>query len=94
VTTFDARRGWGTVTDSAGVEFEFHATAIADGSRRIDPGTNVGFAVVAGHRGRYEARDVTVVSEAARPGGSSGSTGSIGSIGSSGGGSASHHEPA
>jgi cold shock CspA family protein len=81
VTTFDARRGWGTVTDSAGAEFEFefHATAIADGSRRIDPGASVCFAVVPGHRGRYEARDVTVVSEAA---------------GSSGGGSASHQEPA
>jgi cold shock CspA family protein len=88
VTTFDARRGWGTVTDSAGAEFEFHATAIADGSRQIDPGTSVGFAVVAGHQGRYEARDVTVVSGAA------GSSGSTGSTGSTGGGSASHHEPA
>jgi cold shock CspA family protein len=88
VTAFDARRGWGTVTDSAGAEFEFHATAIADGSRRIDPGTNVGFAVVPGHRGRYEARDVTVVSEAVWAAGSSGWSGS------SGGSSASHHEPA
>ena len=85
MTAFDARRGWGTVTDSAGAEFEFHATAIADGSRRIDPGTNVGFAAVAGHQGRYEARDVTVVSGAA---------GSSGGSGGSGGGSASHHEPA
>jgi cold shock CspA family protein len=88
VTAFDARRGWGTVADSAGAEFEFHATAIADGSRRIDPGTNVSFAVVPGHQGRYEARDVTVVSEAAWAAGSSGSSGS------SGGDSASHHEPA
>jgi cold shock CspA family protein len=88
VTTFDARRGWGTVSDSAGAEFEFHATAIADGSRRIDPGTNVGFAVVAGHRGHYEARDVTVLSGAA--GSSGGSAGSAGSAE----GSASHHEPA
>ena len=79
MTTFDARRGWGTVTDSAGAEFEFHATAIVDGSRRIDPGTNVGFAIVPGHRGRYEARELTVLSGPAGP---------------SGEGSASHHEPA
>ena len=88
MTTFDARRGWGRVTDSAGVEFEFHATAIADGSRRIDPGTNVGFAVVPGHRGRYEARDVTVVSGAAGAGGAGGAGGAAGA------GGASHQEPA
>jgi cold shock CspA family protein len=62
VTSFDARRGWGTVTDSEGAEFEFHATAVVDGSRRIDPGASVGFAVVPGHRGRYEAREVAVLS--------------------------------
>jgi cold shock CspA family protein len=61
VTTFDARRGWGTVTDSEGTEFEFHATAIADGSRLIEPGTEVSFNVVAGHRGRYEARGLSVL---------------------------------
>ena len=84
MTTFDARRGWGTVTDSAGAEceFEFHATAIVDGSRRIDPGVSVGFAVVPGHRGRYEAREVTVL------------PGATGATGGGGGVSASHHEPA
>ena len=61
MTSFDARRGWGRVTDSKGAEFEFHATAIVDGSRRIDPGTSVGFCIVPGHRGRYEARGLTVV---------------------------------
>jgi cold shock CspA family protein len=61
VTEFDARRGWGTVTDPVGVEFEFHATAIADGSRRIDPGAEVCFSVVPGHRGRYEARELSVI---------------------------------
>jgi cold shock CspA family protein len=59
ITAFDARRGWGTVTDPEGTEFEFHATAIADGSRLIDPGTEVRFAVAAGHRGRYEARGLS-----------------------------------
>jgi cold shock CspA family protein len=59
VTAFDARRGLGTVTDAAGVEFEFHATAIVDGSRLIDPGTEVTFCLVPGDRGRYEARDLS-----------------------------------
>jgi cold shock CspA family protein len=61
VTEFDARRGWGTVADPAGVEFEFHATAIADGSRQIDPGAEVCFSVAPGHRGRYEARELSVI---------------------------------
>jgi cold shock CspA family protein len=61
VTSFDPRRGWGTVTDSVGAEFEFHATALADGSRRIDAGTPVVFDVVPGHRGRYEARGLIVL---------------------------------
>jgi cold shock CspA family protein len=61
VTAFDARRGWGTVTDPEGAEFEFHATALADGSRRIDAGAEVCFSVAAGHRGRYEAREVSVI---------------------------------
>jgi cold shock CspA family protein len=61
VTSFDARRGLGTVTDTEGSVFEFHATAIEDGSRRIDPGTEVGFVVAPGRRGRYEARALTAV---------------------------------
>jgi hypothetical protein len=67
VTSYDARRGLGTVAVTGtgagpGTEsFEFHATAITDGSRRIDPGTAVTFTVRAGHRGRYEAGAVTVV---------------------------------
>jgi cold shock CspA family protein len=65
VTSFDPRRGWGTVTDPEGAEFEFHATAIVDGSRRIEPGTSVVFDVVPGHRGRYEARGLTALSGSA-----------------------------
>jgi cold shock CspA family protein len=61
VTSFDARRGLGTVTDTEGSVFEFHATAIVDGSRRIDPGTEVSFVVAQGHRGRYQARALTAV---------------------------------
>jgi cold shock CspA family protein len=62
VTSFDAPRGWGTVTATDGSEFEFHATAIVDGSRRVEPGTRVVFDIVPGHRGRYEARGLTTVS--------------------------------
>ncbi len=82
MTSFDPRRGLGVVTDSEGAEFEFHATAIGDGSRRIDPGTTVVFEVVPGHRGRYEARGLTVLS------------GTSGPPGASREGSASHHESA
>jgi cold shock CspA family protein len=61
VTSFDQRRGLGIVTDLGGADFDFHATAIADGSRRIAPATEVIFVVAPGHRGRYEARSLTVV---------------------------------
>jgi cold shock CspA family protein len=56
VTSFDARRGIGTVTDAQGSAFDFHATAILSGSRTIEPGTEVSYMVTPGHRGRYEAR--------------------------------------
>ena len=57
VASFDARRGLGTVEDDdGGAGFGFHATAIADGTRRIDAGTAVAFTIAPGHRGRYEAR--------------------------------------
>ena len=59
VRTFDEQGGYGVVaaTDGAG-EWFFHYTAIADGSRTIDEGAAVSFAVEAGHLGRYEAVDV------------------------------------
>jgi cold shock CspA family protein len=56
VTAFDATRGLGTVTDDTGTAYDFHATAIADGTRRIDVGAAVCFTLAPGHRGRYEAR--------------------------------------
>jgi len=56
VTSFDQKRGLGTVhDDTTGAEFAFHATAIADGSRRIEEKTRVVFTVAPGHLGRYEA---------------------------------------
>ncbi len=62
VATFDATRGLGTVDDDDGTAYGFHATAIADGSRRIEVGTAVVFTVSPGHRGRYEARSLVPVS--------------------------------
>jgi len=59
VTSYDPRRGLGTVTDVDGVVYDFHATAIGDGSRQIDPGTEVSFVVRPGRRGRYEAAALT-----------------------------------
>jgi cold shock CspA family protein len=63
VTAFDARRGLGIVTGADGTTYGFHATAIADGSRRIDEGAPVAFTVAPGHGGRYEARSLVVVPE-------------------------------
>jgi cold shock CspA family protein len=61
VTSFDPRRGLGTLTDDTGTSYGFHATAIADGSRRIEVGQTVMFRVAPGHRGRYEARSLVAL---------------------------------
>ncbi len=58
VASFDPARGLGSVHDDAGTVYGFHATAIADGSRRIEVGAAVTFVVAPGHRGRYEARSL------------------------------------
>ncbi len=59
VASFDDPGGYGTVVadDGRGPWF-FHCTAIADGTRTIEDGAAVTFEVVAGHQGRYEARDI------------------------------------
>ena len=62
VASFDRARGLGTVDDDEGKSLGFHATAIADGSRRIEVGTTVVFTVTPGHRGLYEARSLVPVS--------------------------------
>jgi len=61
VTSFDPTRGLGAVADDDGLSYGFHATAIADGSRRIAVGTTVVFTVTPGHRGLYEARSLLPV---------------------------------
>ena len=61
VASFDPTRGLGAVVDDDGSSYGFHATAIADGSRRISVGTTVVFTVTPGHRGLYEARSLVPV---------------------------------
>ncbi len=58
VRRFDEDAGHGTVTSDAGDELFFHCTAIADGSRTIQVGRRVTFAVEAGRLGRWEAADL------------------------------------
>ncbi len=67
VISFDAGRGLGQVEGDDGSRHGFHATAIADGSRRIEVGTVVAYTVMPGHGGRYEARSLLVVSGSPRP---------------------------
>ena len=55
VRSFDAARGVGVVTvDDEGIDYPFHCTAIADGTRTIEPGTRVRFEITAG-LGHWEA---------------------------------------
>ena len=56
--SFDPVRGLGAVEDDDATRYGFHATAIADGSRRIEVGTSVVYTVSPGHRGLYEARSL------------------------------------
>ncbi len=59
VTSFEDDRGLGTVTEEDGTTFDFHCTAIADGTtgHRGRSG-GVSSMVRPGHRGRLEARRV------------------------------------
>ncbi|HAM02536.1 MAG TPA: cold-shock protein [Acidimicrobiaceae bacterium] len=56
VQAFDDQRGLGTVVDDDGRSFDFHCTAIVDGSRTIEVGTRVSFVTAPGHLGRVEGR--------------------------------------
>ena len=60
VRSFDERRGLGEIAADDGKTFPFHCTAIADGTRRVAPGTAVEFDVVAGLPGRWEAAAIEV----------------------------------
>lgn len=61
IVDFDEHAGHGTLRDDAGPVLFFHCTAIADGSRTIEPGTRVAFDLTPGRRGDYEAGVVTVL---------------------------------
>jgi cold shock CspA family protein len=56
----------GTVEDDDGTTYGFHATAIADGTRRIDVGAPVTFTVAPGHGGRREAQWLVTLPAARR----------------------------
>ena len=60
VRSFDEVAGYGVVVEDRtdGDEWFFHCTRIADGSRRIEEGTAVAFALTPGHLGRWEADDL------------------------------------
>ena len=55
VATFDDHRGYGTLRTADGTELFFHCTALADGSRTVEVGTEVSAQVVPGRLGRWEA---------------------------------------
>jgi CspA family cold shock protein len=57
VVTFNDASGLGSIVGAAGVEHPFHCIEIADGSRTVDPGTEVSFDVLAKF-GRWEAANI------------------------------------
>lgn len=67
VASFDEPRGIGVV-QSGDRRFDFHCTAITDGSRRIAEGAPVAFTVDAGHLGRLQASSVRPLGAAGAPG--------------------------
>jgi cold shock CspA family protein len=54
VEEFDAERGLGIVVADDGSRHRFHCIEIVDGTRSIEPGSAVGFELMA-KLGRYEA---------------------------------------
>jgi cold shock CspA family protein len=78
VSAFDEPVGLGTVTTVDGVDYPFHCTQIADGSRAIAVGTPVTFVARAGLPGRWEAfelRPRTAPGGTAAPGGAGATAG-------------------
>jgi cold shock CspA family protein len=57
ITAFDAARGTGAVTADDGTVYPFHCIEIADGTRTIDAGTRVEFALLAKF-GHYQAAQI------------------------------------
>jgi len=61
VVAFDERRGLGVVESSTGERYDFHCTAIDDGTRTIAGGARVEFTLVPGPVGRFEAGAIRAV---------------------------------
>ncbi|MGB9111428.1 MAG: hypothetical protein WCF24_01725 [Acidimicrobiales bacterium] len=59
VLSYDEEVGLGEIESDDGATFPFHATTIADGTRRVLPGTRVHFVLAFAPRGRIEAAEVT-----------------------------------
>ena len=59
VASFDDATGWGVVAADGGIEYPFHCTAIADGTRAIEVEAAVTFQLIPGHRGQWEAAGIT-----------------------------------
>lgn len=57
VVAYDDHAGFGEL-EAGGTRYWFHCTALTDGSRHAEPGQRVGFRVVPGHLGRWEAGEV------------------------------------
>ena len=57
VTEFDADAGLGTIRAEDGADYRFHCVEVADGTRSIDVGAEVGFDVLPKF-GRYEAANI------------------------------------
>jgi len=59
VAEWDEAAGYGQIAAVDGERYFLHCTAIADGTRSIDPDARVAFRVVAGPMGRWEAAELT-----------------------------------
>jgi len=58
VAEFDDPRGLGVVRADDGIEYPFHCTQIADGTRTIAVDAPVSFETAASTLGRWEARNI------------------------------------
>lgn len=61
VERFDTARGLGIVAQADGERFGFHCVELADGSRQVEAGARVVFALGTGHAGALEARRLVKV---------------------------------
>jgi cold shock CspA family protein len=61
VAAFDERRGLGEVESERGERFQFHCTAIADGTRTVPVDARVVFTPVPGPIGGFEAGRIRTV---------------------------------